>query len=331
MKKTYLSLIALLAGFVGAFITAGVHNLFFIFLPLLAFTLGYFSTWRWGLLNGFLLFISYTFAMSLLWTGGGPNLVYPLPYIAAFIAGGFSLLLIGALAPMVKRGLRKFGSIVSLVFLTVVVSWCGYSTLTHYGYYYQAVINSSENLENVELYLPIGAVNGEKYEDLYQQVYRVPGELTEDFTHEFVDTEYGPMLKLTLASLMKEDVPEPRYTGNIIFWQKIAPRQMMQLIPRYDVISLNAISWQQYFGPVKTAESLVVERFQIPLKIVSGKRAQIKLTLWNRTDRSEAVNFAYSKSNNYVELIKFEGITNGQWVLVPVEATNVMRISGVSD
>ena len=335
MKKLYLPLLALAVGFINAFITAGVHSLFFVLLPLLAFTFGYFSSWRLGLLDGFLLFISYTFAMSLMWTGGGPNLIYPLPYIAAFITGGFSLLLIGALAPMVRKGVRRFGSIAALIVLAIVVSWVGYSAVTHYGYYYQVAINSSENLENLELYLPVGAVSGEPYEELYSQPFRDTRSraLTEDFTLELVDSDHGPLLKLTIPSLRKDDVPEPRYTANIIFWQKNAPSRLIQLIPKYDVTPINAVSWQRSFGPVKTAESLIVERFQVPVKITASTQAKIKLTLWNRTDRYEAVNFtySYSKSDPYTERVNYDMQTNNEWVFVPVEATSIMRISGVSD
>jgi hypothetical protein len=332
-NKRYLPLIAVAAGFAGAFITAGVHSLFFILLPIVAFVFGYFSSWRRGLLCGFLLFLSYTFAMSLIWTGGGPNLIYPLPYIAAFITGGFSLLLIGALAPMVKKGIRRFGAIATLVILAIMVGWCGYSAIPHYGYYYQVVINSTENLENLELYLPVGAVSGEVYKELYSQPFQEapPGALTEDFTQELVDTEQGKMLKITIPALKKDDVPEPRYTANIIFWQKSAPRQLIQLMPRQDVIPVNTVSWQQSFGPVKTAESMVVERFDVPVKVMADKQAQIKLTLWNRTDRGEAVNFAYSKSDPYTERIGYDMQTGNEWVFVPVEVTSVMEISGISD
>lgn len=326
-------MIAVAAGFAGAFITAGVSSLFFVLQPIMAFILGYFSSWRWGMLNGFLVFLSYTFAISLIWTGGGPNLIYPLPYLAAFITGGFSLLIIGALAPLVRKGARKAGSIIALVILAIVVGWCGYSAFTQYGYYYQVTINSAEDLENLELYLPAGAISGAPHKDLYSQPFREapPGALTENFTQELVDTEYGTMLKLTIPNLRKDDVPEPRYTANIIFWQKSAPRQVIQLMPRQDVISVNAVSWQRNFGPVKTDESLDVERFRVPIKITADKQAQIKLTIWNRTDRGEAVNFAYAKSNTYTEHIGQDFQTGDEWVFVPVEVSSVMRISGISD
>jgi len=60
---------------------------------------------------------------------------------------------------------------------------------------------------------------------------------------------------------------------------------------------------------------------------------RVELTLWNRTDRSEAVNFTYtySKSNPYTERLNYIVQTNGEWQFVPVEATSVMNIRGISD
>ncbi len=339
MKKIYLPLIALIVGFGLAFLAAGVSSLFFMLLPIMAFAFGYFSSWRWGLLNGFLLFDGYTFAISLIWWGiDSPNLLYPLPYIAAFIAGGFGILLIGALAPKVRKGIKNVGSIAALVILAAMVGWCGYSAIPHYSYYYQVAIQSSEDLENVELYLPIGTVSGETYKELYSHVYSMLGHLTEDFSQEIVSTEHGQMLKLTIPELEKDTVPVPRYTANII-WKTSAPHELLQLMPKTDVEQINTVSWQRRIGPVESHKSLVVERFNVPVKIISNTPGKIKLTLWNRTDRSEAVNFTYNKSYPYTERIDYGdteresySLTTGdEWVMVPVEATIVTDIRGISD
>jgi hypothetical protein len=335
-----LPLIALIAGFGLAFLAAGVSSYFFIPLPIMAFAFGYFSSWRWGFLCGFLLFASYTFAISLIWWGiDSPNLLYPLPYIAAFIAGGFSLLVIGFLAPQVRRGLRRAASIVALVVLAVFVGWCGYTTLPHYSYYYQVAVLSSQNLNNLELYLPAGTVSGEPCVKLYDEVLDIPGDLTDNFTRELVDTEQGKMLKITIPELEKDDVPVPRYTANIIFWQgrgfwqKIIPYELIQLMPKTDIEQVNTVTSQRFVGPVKSRESRVIERFNVPVKASASTQAQIKLTLWNRTDRGEALNFSYTyaKSDPYTERIGCDIQTNGQWEYIPVEATSVMEIRGISD
>ena len=266
------------------------------------------------------------------------NLLYPSPYITAFIAGGFGILLIGVLSPMVRKGIKRADSIVALVILVGMAGWCGYSAMPHYGYYYQVVIQSSENLSNLELYLPTGTVSGKSYEELYNQVYSMPwhlyarpGLLTENFTHEIVDTEQGKILKITIPELKKEDVSEPMYTANIVFRQESAPNELIRLMPRYDVEQVNMVISQQLRGPIKSSESLVVERFNIPVKIRASSQAPIKLTLWNRADRGEAVNFTYSRSYPYTELVNWDLTTGEEWVFVPVEAISVMEISGISD
>ena len=84
-------------------------------------------------------------------------------------------------------------------------------------------------------------------------------------------------------------------------------------------------------GPVISHEALIVERFSVPVRITADKQAKIKLTLINRTDRDEWVNFAYFKYDTYTEDFGYDIQTNNEWVFVPVEATSIMRISGVSD
>jgi hypothetical protein len=270
-----------------------------------------------------------------IWYGfTSPNLLYPVPYIGAFVFGGFIIILLGALAPIVKKGLRESGSIAALVILAAMVGWCGYSAFPHYGYYYQVAIQSPENLSNLELYLPVGTVSGEPYEKLYNQgnnlSAHLKGLLTEDFTQEIVDTEHGKMLKLTIPGLKKDNVPDPRYTANII-WQTSAPSEVLQLMPKSDVEPVNTVTWQTRTGPVKSHESLIVEKFNVPVKIVADTPGPIKLTLWNRTDRSEGVNFTYSRSYPYTELVSCEIQTGDKWVLVPVKATVVTDIRGISD
>lgn len=338
MKKIYLPLIALVAGSGLAFLTAGVISYFFVLLPVLAFASGYFSSWRRGLLCGLFLFASYTFVISLVWWGiDSPNLLYPLPYIAAFIAGGFSLLIIGSLAPQLRKGLRRAGSIVALAVLAIIIGWCGYTAMPHYSYYYQVAVLSSENLNNLELYLPVGTVSGEPHVELYDQVLDMPGDLTRNFNQAIVDTEQGKMLKITIPELEKDDVPVPRYTANIIFWEgrgfwkKIVPFELIQLMPRSDVIQVDTVTSQRFLGPVKSRESKVIERFNVPVKASASTQAQIKLTMWNRTDRSEAVNFTYHRSYPYTERISYDMQTGDEWVFIPVEATVVMEIRGISD
>ncbi|MDD5037770.1 MAG: hypothetical protein PHN78_00390 [Dehalococcoidales bacterium] len=340
MKKTYLPIIALFVGFGMAFLAAGGSSYFFMLLPVLAFAFGYFSSWRWGLLCGFLLFAGYTFTISLIWLGiDNINLYYPIPYIGAFLAGGFSILLIGALAPQLRKGAKRAGSITALAVLVIFTGWAGYTAVPHYSYYYQVAVLSSENVNNLELYLPVGTVSGEPYVELYDHVLDMPGDLTKNFTQEIVATERGQMLKITIPELEKDDVPVPRYAANIIFWygrgfwQKIVPFELIQLSPKSGVNGIETVTSQRFFGSVKSRESRIIERFSVPVKASADIQAQINLTMWNRTDRGEALNFTYtySKSDPYTERIDHDIQTDGGWKSVPVEATSVMEIRGISD
>jgi len=330
LKKKYLPIIALVAGFIWAFIAAGVHSMLFALLPLLAFVFGYFSTWRWGLLNGFLLFLGYTMATAIMWRDV-LNAINILTYFYTFTSGGFSLLLIGALAPLVRKGIRKFGSIAVIVLVAVAIFWCAYDALPTYSYYYQVIIHFSENINNLELYLPVGTVNEEPYVELYNNPLHVPGKLTEGYNKELVDTEHGRMLRITIPNLMNEGPPGYPYTGNIIFKQENPPHKTIHLVPRYDVSPMNERTWAESIGPIKTKDNITVEKFKVPVMVKSDTHADFELRLENRTGRGEKINFSYSKSNTYTELIEYEGRTGDEWVLVPVGVTDRLRIRGVGD
>ena len=349
MIKKYLPIIALAAGFIWAFITAGVHSILFALLPLLAFAFGYFSSWRWGLLNGFLLFLGYTFATALMWFGPGPNLIYPLQYFYAFTFGGFSLLLIGALAPIARKGIRRIGPIVVLVILAFFTVWCGFQVWPAYSYYYQVIIHTSENVEELELFLPAGVVVGDIYEELYDNPLDDPmAPLPRKYSKELVDTEHGRMLKLTISELMSEGPPGYPYTGNIIFrqpgrfpshlvetvtpWQRqSAPHHLIKLTPRYDAMPVDRVESQRYTGPVKVRESKIIEEFKVPIMVKSDTDADFELRLENSTGRGGWINFTYSKSKTYTELVRYEGNTSDEWLLVPVEVTDRLNIRGIGD
>jgi len=349
MKKKYLPSIAFAVGFLSAFLTAGVHSMLFTLLLLVAFVFGYFSTWWWGLLNGFLLFLGYTFAMALMWFGIGPNLIYPLQYFYAFVFGGFSLLLIGALAPLVRRGIRKIGSAVVLVIVAFFMVWCGFQAWPAYSYYYQIIIQSSENLEDLELYLPLAYVSGNIYKELLANPLEDPmAPLTKDYHLEIVDTEHGSMLKFVITEMEWTKHPELPYVGNVIFWEpgrsgnrlmemimpwqrESAPHQLIKLMPRYDAVTVDRVESQHYMGLTKVKESKIIEEFEVPIMVKSGTDADFEIRLENRTSRGGWINFTYSKSNTYTELIRYKGSTSDEWLLVPVEVTDRLSIRGIGD
>ena len=223
MKNTlekYLPIIALVTGFIWAFIVTGIHSMFFALLPLVAFIFGYYSKWWWGLLNGFLLFLGYTFATILMWFGFGRNLIYPMQYLVVLIFGGFSLPLIGALAPLARNGFRKIRAAIALIILAFFMVWCGFHAWPAYSYSYQVIIHTSADVDHLELYLPVSIVGEDIYKELYDYPLDDPGAwLTKNYRNELVDTEYGKMLKLILPEPLNEGPPEYPHTWNIIFRQ----------------------------------------------------------------------------------------------------------------
>ncbi len=65
--------------------------------------------------------------------------------------------------------------------------------------------------------------------------------------------------------------------------------------------------------------------------VKSGTDAEFELTLENRTGSGGWINFTYSKSKTYSELIRYEGSTGDEWLLVPVEVIDRLSIRGVGD
>jgi len=168
--------------------------------------------------------------------------------------------------------------------------------------------------------------------------------LTRDYNLEVVDTGHGPMLKFAINEMKWTKHPELPYVGNVIFWEpggirhrliemvmpwqkRSAPHQLMKLMPRYDVVPVNRVESQHYIGLAKVRESKIIEEFKVPIMVKSGTDADFELRLENRTGRGGWINFSYSKSNTYTELIRYEGSTSEEWLLVPVEVTDRLKNS----
>jgi hypothetical protein len=348
MKKRYLFPIALAAGFVAAFITAGVHSLFFCLLPLLAFAFGYFGSWQRGLLSGFLVFMGYTIATALMWHTD-LNVFYPFQYVEAFVEGGFSILVIGALAPLVRRGIRRLGAMAVLAFLAFLMVYFGFLAWPSYSYYHQLILHCTEDVSGLELYLPVGVVDGEVCQELYDTpLDRPDAPLTRDYIVEIVTTEYGEMLKLTIGELMSEGPFGYPYTANIIFelpetshsqwlWFRIpwgkesAPRQTIELMPRYNVVPIDSVSWGRHIGPLTVEEHRDVAEFEVPIMVSAASAAHFELRLENRTGWGGWINFSYSKSKSYTELVSYEGSFSDDWVLAAVRVTSALNIRGSGD
>lgn len=333
MKRVVFPTLAVAAGFLDAFLAAGIHSVFFAFLPLLAFAFGYLSSWKLGLICGFMLLAGSSFAGASIWHGNTTNLFVPIQYFAAFIAGGFSLLVLGALGSMVKSPRSKLVTVAAASVLALAVSGCTYAALAPNGYYYQVAIGSSRDLEEVELYVPVPTVGGQPYEELLGYQYYVSRVgLTQDYTAETVSTEHGIMLKITIRGLQYQKSPDFPYKANIILWQKNTfSWDILRLSPKSNVVPLQVAGRTDRFGPIVTRESKTIERFNVPIMVKSKAESEIEVELWNRTDRASAIGFAFGKSNPYTEVFTYTGNTGNYWTSVPVEARTVFDIRGAGD
>lgn len=300
MKRLLFIIISLVGGSILGLLAYYAHNVFFCLLPLLVFVLGYYSSWGWGLVCGLLLFLSYTIAPMLTTDPGGdshPIIMATFGSFLTFFGGGFSLPVIGVLAPLVRRGVRKPEAVTVLVISALLVSYCGYLVFTPvYSYYYQVIVKSSEELNDLELYVPMGTVSSEPYLELFEHVeYAYPP--AEYYSVSLTDTEHGRMLKLDFKLLAYSRAPKWSYNGNIMLWLRDAPHEELVLAPRYNG-----------------------EEVEIPVMAKSGREAEISLHLTNRYTRYDAINFSShlsGKGSGLSETYEYEGKTSDDWVLVP--------------
>jgi hypothetical protein len=229
--------------------------------------------------------------------------------------------------------------------------WCGFQAMPTYNYFYQVTVHTTEDLDNLQLYLPAGVVAEDIYEELYESPIRDPmASLTREYDKELVDTEHGKMLKLTLSELMKGGPRGYPYTCYIIFaepglslfgnrfaevffpWQReSAPHKLIRLTPRYNVNPVNTVKSRESLGPLKVKENKIIEEFTVPIMVRSDTNADFELRLENRTGWGGWINFTYSKSNTYTERVRYEGHTGDEWLHVPVEVTERLNTSGIGD
>lgn len=343
MERIYLPIIALAIGFANACLAFQVHSMLFCFLPLFAFALGYFSSWKTGLLSSFLLFISYTSATAFMIGWSDPIF----DYLINFVYGGFILCIIGCGAPTVKRGTKSFKSISVLVVLVLLVSWCGYLSFPKYSYTYKVIIESSENLNDLELHLPLGAISQKPYMEIFDHPFLFLHSPTEpvtgieaEYSLEAVETEYGKMLKLGVPGLKEkfkpvtrfEVPPEPYpYGRNIIFCMSHAPHEKLQFMPKYDLEEVKVIHSERFLGPMRVRGREVVEEFKVPVKVSSDEEAEIKIDLDSLYSRRMAINFTHSKGGSYCETVKLETTTSDEWILAHGEAIRGIGVSAMID
>ena len=333
----FLPIIALVAGFVNALLAAGVHSTFFILLPILAFISGYFSSWRWGLLCGFLLFLSYTFTIALMWEVRWA-LVGFTQYLGAFIFGGFSILLLGALPPRVREGVKKKRAIIILLILAGVLAGCFYMSVPRYRYSYGLNIMCTQNME---LLLPVAIASDDLSAKLLKSTVTHTGNNPPDWYEiELVDTEYGQMWNLKMYSYINYYAPGQigissnwyRSSDEIRSWPGRSPTKMLRLSPKFEVRVINAIEPETIAWPSFITASRILEEFKVPLKVQTDNSTEFELSLYCSVDRISGINFGYQKTESYTERINwYKGSTDDNWIMVPVEAIDAVSIRGLGD
>lgn len=333
MKKLLLLPLALVSGFGITFAAAGLHSMFFVLLPTAAFAFGYLSSWGLGLACGFLLLAGSSLAGALMWHGGTANLLVPIQYVAAFMLGGFSLPLLGWLGSLSRSGIRTFESIVAISVLVFAALGAAYLAVKPYGYYFQVIVHSTQDLDGIELYLPLATRSGKPYGDLLEYPHYVPGVgLSESYTAEQVETEHGPMLKLVIHDMQPVRRPDFAYAANVILWQKAALSwEPLYLKPKLNTVSVQTVDRQERLGPIVTSESRTIEVFDVPMMVKASTEAQVQVTIENRTDRESNIAFGFSKYDPYRERITYSGRTGDGWLFGRVEARSVLNIRGIGD
>jgi hypothetical protein len=333
--KIFLIFIAISIGFTNALLAGGVHSTFFVLLPILAFIFGYFFSWKWGLLYGFLLFMGYTFATALMWQVQWAFIGFS-QYLSAFIFGGFSIVFVGALASFTRKGAKKLGVIGGTVVLLGVVTWCGYISMPHYRYSYAVNILCQEDME---VNLPVSVASDElSMQLLKQSTMPVKNDHTDWWGVGLVDTEYGKMWSLNLYSRLST-IPGGIgrssnwgiYSDNIRSWPGRSPNKMIQLAPKFDIVAVDRLEPSALSWPQVITQNKILDSFNVPVKIKTDTRVEFNLLLYVSIVRTSGINFGYHKDEGYTETIEYKGITGDQWIMVPVEAKNGRSVTGIGD
>jgi hypothetical protein len=331
-----LLIIALAAGFANALLAAGVHSTFFILLPILAFTFGYFSGWRWGLLSGFLLFLSYTFTTALMWEVRWAFLG-PVQYIGAFVSGGFSLMLLGALALNIRKGFKNIWSIVTLVILAGTIAGCFYISIPRYRYNYGLNILCAQDME---IYLPVATANDTLSTKLLDNSEPVTGSYPPDwYDMQLTDTEYGQMWHLKMYSFLGDNGNQIGRSSNLYVnsleirsWPGWSPDKMVRLSPQSDKRIVSATWPDNLAWPSFITATITLEEFNVPIKVITDSPTEFDLFLYCSIDRITRINFAYRQEESYSERIEhYRGATGEDWIMIPAEAIHTVNIRGIGD
>ncbi len=269
-------------------------------IPLAAFVLGLLAGRPAGVVSGLLLFLAAALTVSAAGNLGEP---YPPELIGSFIFfGGFLLAVIGWSAPAVLVRHRGAGPFVAVVPLVLLTGWMAYWAGPHYTHYYQVIVESSEDLTSLELYVPLPMVNGKPYSRVLDNpVIAQAGE----HSIEVVETEQGPMARLILSGLQparrppntqpsawQTPTPVPArpihrssldtflYIGNLAFKRDRAPAATLTLSATR-VLQEAAAPYPEtrHTGPFEVYRREAVERFEAPFVAVGPETAKLSVSV----------------------------------------------------
>jgi len=318
MRRIYVLLAAVVLGIASALLAFKFHSLFYCLIPIWAFAVGYLTSWRWGLLNGFLLFTGYTVTMSMIHNspGSGLSIHYTLPfdYVFNFVLGGFSLLLIASVASMVrKKGIKHKASMLVIFLLAATVGYCSYTSFPRYEYSYLAEIRSLDMQNIEEIYLPMPAIAQEpNTEILKHQV------LPLDYSLDLAETEQGLMLRVSeFKSKSGSGIPEH---VSIEFKQEGTSYQTVQLMPKYEAETVNRGDKQ-------------VKVFKTPLRINVSDDTEVTVMVSANIRMETNVNFFNFKSVYYSDSLGFQGeVTSDEWLFAEGQTVSAgkTRVTGAS-
>ncbi|MBA7591862.1 hypothetical protein ES708_34031 [subsurface metagenome] len=245
--------------------------------------------------------------------GSSLSLHYTLPYdyFVNFILGGFSLVLIGGLASVIrKRGIKHIASVLVVLVLAATLGYCSYTSLPRYEYSYFAEIHSSDMRNVEEIYLPLPAIDDEPNTEILEHQV-LPSVAS---SPDLVETEQGLMLRVSPSSITAGS------HLSISFQQEGTGYQTMQLLPKYE-------------GGTENIDGKQLEVFTAPLRFITSGDVELTIMVSASIRTRTNVNFYNFKSVYYSDRLEFEGTVSGdEWVMAEGQTGNIYktRVTGAS-
>ncbi len=334
MRRRYVLILASVIGFANAYCAFQLASLLLCLLPIWAFLLGYFfsrKTESWGLfLNiGYILYIGYLVGVFLTTTG-----FYMWGLFWDFCFGGLTLCVIGYAAPAVKR-VKSFKAAFKaagvLFVLVLSILYFGFTSAPRYSYSYTVIIGSQQSFDHLELYLPVGVIEGEPYMEIFNhpEYTGLPTGLPpkgsksdidiEKYSLQVINTDHGKMLKLSITELPRNKWGPHQYYGKIHFSLEglipIMSRESLQFSPEYNDKRVESVFFEEF-------SRVSVEHFSIPVKVDSPKEAEVSLTvhLYSRNHMGCMLTDFESKFENYRGELEIVTLPENEWIFADVEA-----------